>query len=136
MERQRASGLSIVEFCRREGISKATFHVWKRKLHSLSSTRPFLRKAGEPRRSTPKRVSVRRRRETQNPPARSSSPRRSAAFLQLPVPGVPSSPWIELTLVDGTLVRIPQENTAAFAMLLRVLRGDEFEDFAVGARRV
>jgi hypothetical protein len=49
---------------------------------------------------------------------------------------VPSSPWIELTLVDGTLVRIPQENTAAFTMLLRVLRGDEFEDLAVGARRV
>ena len=32
IERQRASGLSIAEFCRRENISRQGFHVWKRKL--------------------------------------------------------------------------------------------------------
>jgi hypothetical protein len=31
-----------------------------------------------------------------------------------------------MTLVDGTLVRIPQENLAAFATLLKLLRGDDF----------
>jgi len=46
-------------------------------------------------------------------------------FLQLPVRGLRSSPWIELSLVDGTLVRIPQENLTALTTLLRVLRGDD-----------
>jgi hypothetical protein len=36
-----------------------------------------------------------------------------------------SSPWIELILADGTLVRVPQENLAALVTLLRVLRGDD-----------
>jgi hypothetical protein len=49
---------------------------------------------------------------------------RSADFLQLPVCGVRSSPWIELTLVDGTLVRVPHDNLAALTLLLRVLRGE------------
>jgi hypothetical protein len=40
------------------------------------------------------------------------------------------SPWIELTLIDGTLVRIPQENLAALTTLLRVLRGDGFDTLA------
>jgi hypothetical protein len=30
-----------------------------------------------------------------------------------------------LTLIDGTVVRIPQENLAALRTLLRVLRGDD-----------
>jgi hypothetical protein len=31
-------------------------------------------------------------------------------------------PWIELTLVDGTVVRIPQENHAALSTVLQILR--------------
>ena len=38
VERQRRSGLSIVEYCRREGFSAATFHAWKRRLRALNST--------------------------------------------------------------------------------------------------
>ena len=52
-------------------------------------------------------------------------PMHRAKFLELPVPNVRSSPWIELSLVDGTLVRVPQENLAALATLLRLLRGDD-----------
>jgi hypothetical protein len=33
-------------------------------------------------------------------------------------------PWIELTLVDGTVVRVPQENLAALTTVLRTLRAD------------
>jgi hypothetical protein len=33
-----------------------------------------------------------------------------------------SMPWIELMLVDGTVVRIPQENHAALSIVLRTLR--------------
>jgi hypothetical protein len=32
IERQQASGQSIVGFCTKEGLSPASFHVWKRRL--------------------------------------------------------------------------------------------------------
>jgi hypothetical protein len=32
VERQRASGQSIVRFCSNEGLSPASFHAWKRRL--------------------------------------------------------------------------------------------------------
>jgi hypothetical protein len=32
IERQRASGQSIVGFCMKEGLSPASFHAWKRRL--------------------------------------------------------------------------------------------------------
>ena len=37
IERQRESGLSIAEFCRRGDVSQASFHVWKRKLRQSRS---------------------------------------------------------------------------------------------------
>ena len=48
-------------------------------------------------------------------------------FLQLPVMAAQSSPWIELTLADGTLVRVPQQNTAALTSVLRILRGESLD---------
>jgi hypothetical protein len=47
---------------------------------------------------------------------------------------VRSIPWIELTLVDGTVVRIPQENLAALTTVLRTLRADN-SDGPVGEAR-
>ena len=32
LQRQLASGLSISQFCTREGVSSASFHAWKRRL--------------------------------------------------------------------------------------------------------
>lgn len=32
LERQKASGQSIVRFCAKEGLSPASFHAWKRRL--------------------------------------------------------------------------------------------------------
>jgi hypothetical protein len=49
----------------------------------------------------------------------------SAAFLQLPVPAPRSGPWIELTLVEGTVIRIPQHNLAALQIVFTMLRGAE-----------
>jgi hypothetical protein len=40
IEKQRQSGCSIVEFCRLEGISTASFHTWRRKLVCRSSEFP------------------------------------------------------------------------------------------------
>jgi hypothetical protein len=48
-------------------------------------------------------------------------------FLQLPVTAVRPSPWIELALADGTVVRLPQQNVAALVTVLRVLRGERME---------
>jgi hypothetical protein len=36
IERQRASGQSIVGFCLKEGLSPASFHAWKRRLRRRS----------------------------------------------------------------------------------------------------
>jgi transposase-like protein len=105
LKRQRKSGLSISEFCRRENLSPHTFHSWRRKL--LAATREVL--AVRP---------VRERRT-----ALAASPR-PAGFLQLPVAPAPQSPWIELSLADGTLVRVPQQNTALVLAVLRELRGE------------
>ena len=133
-ERQPASGLSIVAFCQKEGVSQATFHAWKRKLLGPSSTRHSSGEAAAAYRSRKRRVAVPRRRGPQNSVASPAATRHSADFLQLPVRGVRSSPWIELTLIDGTLVRIPQENLAALTTLLRVLRGDGFDALAAELR--
>jgi len=53
--------------------------------------------------------------------------------LQLPLAPAPQSPWIELSLADGTLVRVPQQNIAAALAVLRELRG-ESRDAALGER--
>ena len=49
---------------------------------------------------------------------------KGSGFLQLPVTAVRPSPWIELVLPDGTVVRLPQQNLAALVTVLRVLRGE------------
>lgn len=127
IERQRASRLSIVAFCRKEGVSQATFHAWKRKLHGPPSARPSSPEAARARRPRRRRAAVSRRRGSERSAASPAVPRRPADFLQLPVRGVRSSPWIELSLVDGTVVRVPQENLAALTTLLKVLRGDNLD---------
>jgi hypothetical protein len=130
-ERQGTSGMSIVAFCRREGVSPAAFHAWKRKLRNLAPASQPAPKATPARRSRRRPVANSLHQVRQHLPARSPAPPQAADFLQLPVRGVRSSPWIELSLVDGTLVRVPQENLAALTTLLRVLRGDDGE---VGGR--
>ena len=59
----------------------------------------------------------------------------AASFLQLPVRDMRSSPWIELTLADGTLIRVPQENLPALTTLLRVLRGEDRDPTGSEVRR-
>jgi predicted deacylase len=53
--------------------------------------------------------------------------------LQLPLAAGPQSPWIELALADGTVVRVPQQNITAVLAVLRVLRG-ESRDMTRGER--
>ena len=119
LESQSVSGLSIVAFCRKEGVSQATFHAWKRKLRDPLSARPESRKAVTARCS---------------PRRRAAAPKHPRDFLQIPVTAARSSPWIELTLADGTLVRVPQQNTAALVSVLRILRGEPLDRLDVESR--
>ena len=134
LERQRRSGLSIAEFCRKEGVSAVTFHTWKRKLRDEAVVRSA--EIGAADRSGTDEGAPRRQAGTGSQAiSPSRKPRRpragvavrtgSANFLQLPVLGARSGPWIELTLVDGTIVRIPQQNLAALQTVFAILRGGE-----------
>jgi hypothetical protein len=107
LKRQRESGLSITAFCRAEKLSPHTFHVWRRKLRPARQVRG---------------VAAGRRRQ-----ARSTASSRATGFLQLPFAAGPQSPWIELALADGTILRLPQQNLAALVAALRVLRGERLE---------
>jgi hypothetical protein len=122
METQRSSGLSIVEFCRRERVSSHRFHAWRRKLYPAVSTRHAASKAARPQCS-----SVTPRRRTRPTLANPVTPPRPAEFLRLPVTAAQGSPWIELALADGTILRLPQQNLAALVTALRVLRGERLE---------
>jgi transposase len=42
IERQRASGLSVAVFCRRDGVAASSFFAWKRKLGSTPPTAAFV----------------------------------------------------------------------------------------------
>ena len=37
------------------------------------------------------------------------------------------SPWIELALADGTVLRLPHQDVTGLIAVLRVLRGDRFD---------
>jgi hypothetical protein len=121
LERQRASGLSIAGFCRKEGVSTVTFHTWKRKLQAeAAAPRSAVESALGPR-----AVAVPTRRRLR--PARTDcgTMPRTASFVQLPIVGAHVERCVELTLVDGTLVRIPPQNLAALQMVFTILRGGE-----------
>ena len=121
---QRASGLSIAAYCQRRGIATATFYAWKRKLQGPPRLRSARQRVTPTSRAGKGDSSPSLRQRPQNVASLSASPRREHDFLQLPIREVRSSPWIELTLIDGTLVRIPQENLTALTTLLCVLRGE------------
>ena len=127
MERQHASGLSIAEFCRRENLPRQGFHIWKRKLRHTASDRQASGDTARVQRSRKRRPIVTTRRRSAHAPARSTAPTCPANFLQLPMTATQPAPWIELALVDGTILRLPQQNLAALITALRLLRGERLE---------
>jgi hypothetical protein len=128
IERQRESGLSIAAFCRREGVSMASFHGWKRKLRQSASASLSSRHTApsRPRTNVPQEA-LRRDQETPHAPTSSAATTRPANFFQVPILGVQTAPWIEMVLVDGTVIRVPQQNLAALHTVLHVLRGGQVE---------
>ncbi len=125
--RQRESGLSIAEFCRRENIPRQGFHVWKRKLRRAMSARQASGEAAQLRRFPNGRAIAASGRQPRRARAKPPIPSRATGFLQLPITAAHGSPWIELALAEGTILRLPQQNLAALVAALRVLRGEPLE---------
>ena len=111
---QQRSGLSIAQFCRNEGISRASFHAWKRKLRAASEA-PRLQPHATLGGGRPATASA--------AAAHVATCSGSSAFLQLPLaPVVKPASCIEVALPDGTTVRVPHDNLAALTTIVRVLR--------------
>jgi transposase-like protein len=127
IKRQRESGLSIAEFCRRENISSHGFYVWRRNLREASRRRRDLRadsRLQTSRRRTAAGTSRRRLHNAFVGPVATTCP---TNFLQLPVTASQAAPWNELAMADGTILRLPQQNLAALIAVLRVLRGERLD---------
>jgi len=124
LKRQSESGLTVEAFCEQEGVSTSMFYSWQRQLQDPLPTPTASDVADTAPRTGKKRGGRPRRQQSEVVPATESATEQPRGFLRLPVRNVRSIPWIELTLVDGTVVRIPQENLAALTTVLRTLRAD------------
>jgi transposase-like protein len=100
IRRQRESGLSVAQFCRDNGLHEGNFYSWRRRFAkadgaSISAdTLPSGRRALQ-------------------------------AFVQMALPPVAvasSGPtWIEVSLADGMVVRVPASNLVALEAVLSSL---------------
>jgi transposase-like protein len=97
VERQLRSGLSVQEYCRREGVSTASFYAWKRRL-------PVSHARAE--------RSVRRRVSKGRP--------RPGGFVQVPM----VSNWVEVCFADGTTVRVPAAHLATTLKSLTICQSE------------
>jgi hypothetical protein len=111
IKRQHEGDLTVPKFCRQEGVSTAAFYAWKRKLQGETLTKP-------------KRTTTARSAEmAASSVGGLSKTRAEAAFVQLPLAPPRTSPWIEVVLVEGMIIRVPQENMTALQMVLQSLGG-------------
>jgi hypothetical protein len=122
LKRQSESGLTVDAFCQREGVSTSMFYRWQRHFQNPSPGATASEAADTAPRPGKKRGGRPGRPPANGAPASEPATKSPPGFLRLPVRNARSMPWIELTLVDGTVVRIPQENHAALSIVLRTLR--------------
>lgn len=106
VERQQRSGLSILEFCRREGFSAGSFYAWKRRLRGASSTAE-----GRSRKQGPQRAAHR--------------PSAQGGFVQFPLT-VDST--IEVRFADDIIVSVPAEKLAVTLKTLQSLQREGAAD--------
>ncbi len=111
LEQKQRSGLTVAEFCAREGLSPAAYYAWRRKLHG-PQTRQTAQAAVVGRKDVPTG------RKGQVPASRPSR-----AFVQVPLPAASAGAWIEVVLADGTIIRLPQQNLVALETVLRTIGG-------------
>lgn len=112
VQKQLLSGLSAGKFCRENALNLNNFQAWKRRLkrsdqNDSPSSQPRSRK-----KSPLVIAKARGNAESVGHPA----------FVQIPTSSVASSPWIEVSLSEGIVVRVPSSNLAALRMVLGVLK--------------
>lgn len=100
IRRQRESGLSVAHFCRDNGLHEGNFYSWRRRFSRDGDASVIADKLPGGRRSL-------------------------QAFVQLPMPtavGASSGPtWIEVSVADGMVVRVPASNLPALEAVLSSL---------------
>lgn len=96
IRRQEESGLSVAQFCRENSLHVGNFHAWRLR---------FAKLRGQSHVGTGKAVG-----------------RTLQAFVQLPVAPVSAAgsgpSWIEVSLADGMVVRVPAANLVALEAVL------------------
>ena len=98
LAKQRSSGLSVAGFCRENGLSVASFSFWRKKFSDAAGGGGQTKKIAA---------------------------RRSAAFIQVPLPAealaTAKAAWVEISLADGMVVRVPASNLSALKAVLHTL---------------
>lgn len=102
--RQAASGMTVAEFCREEDVSQASYYGWRKRLAREAG--PMRRRGGGPSGSANQWG---RRAETE------------VRFVQLPLASLPQPAAVEVTLVDGTVIRVPGEGRELLERVLRMV---------------
>jgi hypothetical protein len=102
VEGQVRSGLSVAEYCRREGFSAGSFYAWKRRLRTSRATSGKHTGRRGPQRGSVDRAS-------------------RGGFVQVPL-AVESV--VDVRFVDGTLVSVP---VAYLAATLQALQASQSE---------
>jgi hypothetical protein len=97
--------LSVAGFCREHGLNAGNFHAWRLRFAKLSGQSPACATGGQ---------------------LAGDAPQRNRAFVQLPLPQVAAAvscgpSWIEVSLADGMVVRVPASNLAALDAVLSSL---------------
>ena len=111
MDRWQASGLSVREFCVRNGLKEPTFHFWKRELRT--------RDAGMSASSVQKP----RTKSAQKPPAKSSRPK------FVPVTVLPESTLaVEVRCPSGHVVCLSSCEVSVLASLFAALNPPAIEE--------
>ena len=124
LKRQAESGLTVEAFCKEEGVSTSVFYRWQRHLRDASATTAEPAAGGASPRSGKIRGGPTRRKRTKVTSGSEPTAEQPPEFLRLPLRSVRRMPWIELTLADGTVVRIPRDNHAALGIVPRALRSE------------
>jgi transposase-like protein len=94
--------LTVVEFCRREGVSTPSFYAWRKRLGSVAQPKPRGKRS------------------------RGASPSEPASRLFVPV-NVSSSPVAEIEFPSGVRVRVPATNLEAIRAAV-LAGGDPFRE--------
>jgi transposase len=120
IRKQEESGLSVAQFCRDNGLHVGNFHAWRL------------------------RFAKRRDRSQRGSGQLAGDRRPQQAFVQLPMPlvstaaTVPSnaavgSSWVELSIADGMVVRVPATDMRkSFDGLCGIVKGDFEKDILEG----